>query len=36
MIINGIVRNLGEPDYPPKRAICKQPENGRMYEKIVW
>jgi len=21
---------------PHRRVICKQPENGRMYEKIVW
>jgi len=36
MIIKGTVRNLGEPDYSPIRVICKQPENGRMYEKIAW
>jgi hypothetical protein len=36
MITNGTVRNLGEPDYSHIRVIYKQPENGRMYEKIVW
>jgi len=35
MITNGTVRNLGEPDYS-YGVICKQPEDGRMYEKIVW
>jgi len=36
MITNGTVRNLGEPDYSPGGVICKQPEDGRMYEMIVW
>jgi len=36
MITKGTVRNLGEPDYSPRRVICRQPEDGRRYEKIVW